>query len=75
MLCGIFPLALLDLVHIHGVNNCKGIALLGILCKLFTKYLCARLIQFYTVNNLFFEEQAGFRRGGSTIDKVFVPQS
>ena len=80
---GVFPSvwskAILLPIHkkgsVNDVNNYRGIALLSVVGKVFTKCLCMRLTKYYTENNLFCEEQAGFRKCHSTIDQLFVLQS
>jgi len=71
--------ALLMPLHKKGskndVNNYRGIALLNVIGKIFTKCLTLRLTKYYVQEKLFFEEQAGFREGRSTIDQIFVLQT
>jgi len=61
--------------HTNDVNNYRGIALLSVLGKVFTKCLTVRLSNYYETQKLMFEEQAGFRRGHSTIDQLFILQT
>ncbi len=42
--------------------------------KIFTKVLNWRLVS-YVELNMFYEEQAGYRSGYSTIDNIFILQS
>lgn len=56
-------------------NNYRGIALLSVLGKVFTKVINNRLVQWAETENLQREEQAGFRRGYSTTDNIFVLQA
>ena len=46
--------------------------MLNVIGKLFTKCLTVRLTKFYVNEELFFEEQAGFRAGRSTIDQLKI---
>ena len=55
--------------------NYRGIALLSCISKLFTKIINARLVSWATKNNKMSELQAGFTKGKSTIDHIFVLQS
>jgi len=59
----------------NDINNYRGIALLNVIGKIFTKCLTIRLTEFYALENLFFEEQAGFRERRSTIDQIFILQT
>ena len=53
-------------------NNYRGITLLSCLGKLFTSILNNRLTEFCEENLIIKEIQAGFRKGYSTLDHVFV---
>ena len=53
-------------------NNYRGITLLSCIGKLFTSILNNRLSEFCAVFNVISENQAGFRKGHSTIDHIFV---
>jgi len=53
-------------------NNYRGITLLSCLGKLFTSLLNTRLTKFAKTHQLIGPEQAGFRKGYSTTDHVFV---
>ena len=53
-------------------NNYRGITLLSCLGKLFTSILNHRLTEFCEQNFILNEIQAGFRKGYSTADHVFV---
>ena len=57
---------------VNNVNNYRGISLLNVLSKIFTKILNNRLVEWVESENLLFQEQKGFRRGQSTIDQVFI---
>ena len=54
-------------------DNYRGITLLSCTSKLFTACLNQRLSK-YVQDNILGEEQAGFRKGYSTIDHIFVLQ-
>ena len=58
----------------NNPDNYRGISLLSILSKIFTKCLNNRLVNWAEINNKMYEEQAGFRKGKSTIDQVFILQ-
>jgi len=60
---------------VNDVNNYRGIALLNVIGKLFTKCLTVRLTKYYVNEDLLFEEQAGFRVGRSTVDQLFTLQT
>ena len=53
-------------------NNYRGIALLSHLGKIFTRILNKRLVSWIEKNFLLSECQAGFRRGYSTLDNIFI---
>ena len=53
-------------------NNYRGITLLSCLGKLFTSILNHRLTEFCENNLILKEIQAGFRKGYSTLDHIFV---
>ena len=56
-------------------DNYRGISLTSILSKVFTSILTHRLQNWAEINDIIVEEQAGFRRGYSTTDNIFVLQS
>ena len=56
----------------NDVNNYGGITLLSCMSKLFTSILNDRLVTYNDEINLIYESQAGFRKGYSTIDHIFV---
>ncbi len=56
-------------------SNYRGIALLSVLGKIFTKILNERLVTLTEKFELQREEQAGFRKGYSTTDNIFTLQS
>lgn len=57
------------------VDNYRGITLLSVMGKLFTRVLNNRLSFWADVYGILVEEQSGFRAGRSTIDNVFVLQN
>ena len=57
------------------VDNYRGITLLSVLGKLFTKVLNNRLSYWADVYGILIEEQSGFRAGRGTVDNVFVLQN
>lgn len=69
---------LLRVVHLHkkgstlSVDNYRNLALLNCITKIFTSILCSRLSVFAESCNLLPEAQAGFRRGRSCTDNLFV---
>ena len=56
-------------------DNYRGISLLSCVSKVFTKILNNRLVSWADVNEKMYDVQAGFRKGKSTIDHIFVLQS
>ena len=58
-----------------NVDNYRGISLLHVVSKIFTKILNERFISWAKENNVDKEEQAGYRRNYSTIDQIFNLQS
>ena len=54
------------------VQNYRGITLLSTLGKLFTRILNNRLTEWAEDNHVYIEAQAGFRKGFSTVDNLFV---
>ena len=56
-------------------KNYRGISLLTIFSKIFTGILNKRLTSWCKINNIIPECQAGFRKGYSTIDSIFVLHS
>ena len=53
-------------------NNYRGITLLSTLGKLFSRTLNNRLVKWAESYNVYIEAQAGFRKGMSTVDNIFV---
>jgi len=56
-------------------HNYRGISLLSCISKVFTKILNNRLVTWATNNNILSDVQAGFRKGKSTVDHIFVLQT
>ena len=56
----------------HITDNYRGISLLNTTSKLFTAILTKRLYEWAELNGKIVQEQAGFRRGYSTIDHIFT---
>ena len=57
---------------LNDPNNFRGISLTSIFSKTFLHILNARLQTWADENNIIGEEQAGCRRGYSTVDNVFI---
>ena len=57
---------------ITDCNNYRGITLLSCFGKLFTSIINERLNIFCEVNSILKETQAGFRKGYSTVDHIFL---
>ena len=53
-------------------DNYRGIALTSIFNKVFAQMLNDRLQEWADEHRLIREEQAGFRKGYSTVDNIFV---
>ena len=53
-------------------SNYRGITLLSTLGKLFTRIINNRLTNWAEDYNVYVEAQAGFRKGMSTVDNVFI---
>ena len=56
-------------------NNYRGISLLSVVWKIFTKVCNNRLVSWATVKNKYNEAQAGYRKGFSTRDHLFTLQT
>jgi len=71
--------ALLVPIHKKGnhnePSNYRGIALLSCVSKVFTKIINTRITQWAEENDKMYDVQAGFTRGKSTIDQIFIFQS
>ena len=55
----------------NNPDNYRGITILSCLGKLFTSVLNNRINSFLEEAGLLAEEQAGFRKGYSTVDHIF----
>ena len=55
----------------HNPKNYRGISLIDVMGKVFTKILNSRIVHWAEINNRFSEAQCGYRQGRSTIDHVF----
>ena len=53
-------------------GNYRGISLLPVLSKIFTSILNSRINAWCVENDILCQEQAGFKRGFSTIDNIFI---
>ncbi len=69
---GIHPPPNTYIIHSIDCNNYRGITLLSCLGKLFASTLNERLYIFCENNHILKEIQAGFRKGYSTMDHIFV---
>ena len=58
-----------------SVQNYRGISLLNIISKIFTRIIFERLTNWSDIRELIPESQAGGRRGFSTVDNIFCLQS
>ena len=56
-------------------SNYRGISLLNVMGKIFTKVLNNRLVMWGNVYSKFYEEQAGFREKYCTVDQIFLLNS
>jgi hypothetical protein len=56
---------------LHDVDNYRGISLLSIISKCYTKVLNKRLTTWLDSNHIISECQAGFRKCYSTVDQIF----
>lgn len=80
---GYFPdsWSLGEIIPIHkkgskaNVENYRGITLLSVLGKLFTRILNNRLTSWAENYGVYIEAQAGFRQNMSTVDNVFILNS
>jgi len=57
--------------NVNCESNYRGISLLSICGKVFTKILNNRLVSWAKLTGHFYEEQAGYREGYSTTDHIF----
>ena len=53
-------------------GNYRGISLIDIMCKIFTKLINRRLVAWSDTHDKMSEEQCGFTKGKSIIDQIFV---
>ena len=60
--------------NINRVENYRGVTLLSVIGKLFTRILNNRLTQWVEDYYIYIEAQAGFRSGMGTTDNIFVLQ-
>lgn len=58
--------------NLDDPDNYRGISLISVLCKLFFHIVNNRLMEWLEDSKLIGEEQAGFRRGYSTMDNIFT---
>ena len=56
-------------------QNYRGISLLSVWGKTFCEVLNNRLLKWAQSADVLYEEQAGYKKGYSTIDNIFVLQS
>jgi hypothetical protein len=61
--------------NVNEPSNYRGIALLSNIGKLFSKIINNRIVAWSIENGKMFEEQAGFTKGKSTVDHIFVLES
>jgi len=59
----------------NNADNYRGISLTSVFSKIFIGILNTRLKAWSDRNNIITEEQAGFRKGYSTIDNAFILHS
>ena len=59
----------------NEASNYRGITLLSIIGKLFTRILNSRLNTWAEEYNIYVEAQAGFRKGMGTTDNIFILNS
>ena len=60
------------LSHINFTDNYRGITLLSVLGKLFTRIMNNRLVTWAEEYRIYVKAQGGFRPGRSTVDNIFV---
>ena len=60
--------------NVNDPNNYRGISLLSSISKIFTKVINNRLVKWAENENKMSELQAGFTKGKSTVDHIFVLQ-
>ena len=59
---------------VHIASNYRGITLLNVLGKLFTRIINTRLDNWAEIYGVYIEAQNGFRRERGTIDNIFILQ-
>jgi len=57
---------------VNDPDNYKGITVLSFFGKLFTSVINDRIHSILETNDIFGNEQSGFRKGHSTMDHVFA---
>ncbi|MEW8544930.1 MAG: reverse transcriptase family protein, partial [Candidatus Thiodiazotropha sp.] len=57
---------------VDDTNNYRGIALINILAKLYSKLLHDRLMKWASVNEKIIHNQFGFQKNKSTVDCIFI---
>lgn len=57
---------------LNNPGNYRGISLLSVISKIYTRILNRRLVTWCNENSVIREEQAGFRQGYATIDHIFT---
>jgi hypothetical protein len=58
--------------HPKSADNYRGISLLSVVSKIYTPILNSRLKDWSKLNCVITDAQAGFRKGGSTVDHIFT---
>ena len=56
----------------NDTNHYRGITILSLLSKFFTRILTNRIVSFIEERNMFTESQFGFRKSRSTTDCIFI---
>lgn len=64
--------ALTSQIFRGDVKNYRGISLLPVMGKIFTKILCNRLSEWAETNEIINETQCAYRKGWSTTDHIFT---
>lgn len=57
---------------VSNIDNYRGISLINVIAKLFTRILCTRLTSYCEQADVLPENQCGFRAGRSCLDQVFT---
>ena len=55
-------------------NNYRGITLVSVMGKIFTKFLNGRIESFIDLNGILLDNQAAFRKNRSTTDQICNPE-